>query len=750
MKHSACLFVLLIVSAVTPYCQSPIYFNGEEIAENLSFFETCYPRLEGSEQEKKALAYFEEKLSALRIPYDISDFSEMEGGHSFSRSLSVTFPGKSADTFLFVFPLNHPEQAARSGAGGVNLALALGLIKACAYARELHVTVKVLIAGGEYQHDGQAGTAMFLKTFFPESLSAVLYFGFESVPSGILFKTSTRSSVAPYWLIKDVLKTISQTDISYTILGNGNQISRLGFTDGKSLIEPYVDAGFPAIMLTNEETPEPALSNQSTINEMTGWIYSCYLFLFRLMEASLGEGASIAGGGGFPSEWDRHYLFFQIRGKPIIIPELVLIIIYMAILTVPFVYMALAKKRFLKYMGNFLKYSYVILIFFLLIFAFLYLGTEALRLVSGIRNLPDLWKYAPLLLFSLKVAFALALFFPAFRLIRRIRFPRNRNFYSMSAIFFLLASVVFTGLYNISFSYYFVWSFFWAFLFSLFANRYLKLFCFLMSPLWLFKIGRDIFSLKTLPLADYLIGSRFIGNLILAAVLLPYIIMIMRLGFAFSHPRKRVRKALAAAVYSLIGGATGMLFFFTLSYQPFGNGTAQPLSYRDYINLDAAERTVTIESPASLKGLSVSAPDFSYTLTGVSREASFVPDIIPDLLELDIRSDHFLGRVQFNLSLKARGEPSQIALNLYSPDELILYECNFPFTITPSGHTIIIHIGDHPPIPLRVEFTLPGNLNAEMAADITYTSLPYDLALSGIKTDTERRLRIKKTYPLPR
>ncbi|TFG65045.1 MAG: hypothetical protein E4H36_01225 [Spirochaetales bacterium] len=755
MKYSACIVVLYIVSAIPLFSQSPIYFSAEEIEKNTAFFSDCYPRFEGSEGEHRALAYIQEELTLARVPWEIQDFSEMEGGHSFSQSLSVTLKGKLDDTLLCIFPLNHPADETHSSSGAVNLAFALGFIKACSLARELPVTVQVLFLGAEFQLPPQGdiptgvqpgtqlGTRLFLGSFYPSAPATVLYFNFKDVPSRILFKTGTRGEVAPYWLIRRLFTSISDAEIPFTILGNQNQIFRMGLADTATLLDPYLKAGYPGVMLEGEYTAPGASGGTAgtgpSAMERSGWFYAGYQFLFRFLES---------GADGFPGEWDRHYLFFQLRDKPVIIPEKSLLLLYLVILTLPLLYIVLAKKRFVKYLINFLKYSYTLIIFAGLIFFFLFLATEVLRIMSGLRNFPDLWKYTPYLMFILKISIALSLFFPFFRFLRRIRFPRNRNFYSMTAIFFMLVCVVLTAIINISFAYYFIWAFFWAILFSIFRNRFMKLVCLLFAPVWLFKIGYDIFSLKAVGLAAYLINSRIPGNLLLSAILLPFLLMIIRLGFAFAGSGGRLRNAAPAVLYSLTGGITIALLIYTVRYMPFNESSPQPVLYRDFINMDAEERNILIESPSSMKGMAVLADDFNFTVTGPHGTASFLPQSLPVFVEFDRAQENFLGRNQYTLWIRAAGTPARFSLSLLFGQDVLIYDCGFPFTIRPEERKAVIHVGDFPPNPLRIDITLPVETPVEAVLETIYTELPYTLRIQGDRFGLTTRLKVAGTYKL--
>ncbi|MDP6180822.1 MAG: hypothetical protein QGG48_13100, partial [Desulfatiglandales bacterium] len=298
------------------------------------FFSALHPRLEGSHQEKQAVAYILKKLDELDSGYSHVDFNDLNRGHSFSSSIYVAIPGILPDELLIVAPLNSREKSLYGRDGAVNLSLALALVEAFV-DRAPPISLNVLFLGSEFGTEElyPMGTGKFLDDYFPEFNTAVIYLDFEGPPARVIIRSGDSNFVAPYWLTDQCKKNMDREGIYSLVRGNENQFYRLGTAANPAPLYPYLADEYPAISFHSSQS----LMDRS---ELPTWAASFSRFFDGFIEANI---------EGFPEEWDRHYLFFQARNFSLLINERSYILIFICILGFMVVYPLVMPKRFKSY-----------------------------------------------------------------------------------------------------------------------------------------------------------------------------------------------------------------------------------------------------------------------------------------------------------------------------------------------------------------------------------------------------------------
>ncbi len=669
---------------------------------DLRSFEAAFPRTEGSPGERQAFSYLQERIAGMGIE-TISpiDMERGEGMHSFSRSFEVAVPGSLDDTLIVAVPLNAPPGSTLGRDGSVNLALALGMLER-ALRETPTVSLRFLFLGAEHGEGPEypMGTELFLRNFFPEVPVAVLYLDFRNIPSRILSESGGRGIVSPYWLISRYAAAMDASELPFLNLGTEHQIFRLGVESTGTAIERFLQAGYPGISLSDVPDLPPS-------PEPERWASGFLTFFDEFLRNNR---------DGFGEEWDRHYLFYQIRSRYLVVSERAYLLIVILILASTLGYGIIFKGRLVRYLRTISRNAWNLPVFLGLIFGFLFLATILVRGIFLIRSFPSLWETWPLPFFALKLTTALFLFSLLFQLVRRLPFSRNGSFYSASALVFLFLDIVMLTGINISFSYYFLWAFFFAFLFSGFRSRWLKLLAFAASPAWLLKATVDIFTLPDLPVGRILLLSPIRGNLLLAFFTLPFLLMLIRLDFLVRHPIRGKRGFAIVLSTSITGLLTVLLAAAGFLHQPYGTGNPQPLEVIERIDLDTDTRILSLRSPAPLGPLSLRYDGEEYRLSGAERSWDSPAASAEAGIELSLRETPFLGRKTVTLSVDA-ANPSFIGsleILLTSPDRIVVYDATFPVSLDPAAGTARIHIGRNPPLPLAIQFTVPDSIRLQV------------------------------------
>ncbi len=729
MKKALLFAAFIALAAHIALAQTNAGANTREILASYDFFSKQYPRTEGSVGERRSIAYIEHSLSALGVGYSLQNFHELEATHSFSSSIEVNLHGKSPDTLLVIVPLDHPQGASKSDDGSINLALALGLIETL-HGESLPISLKVLFLGGEFGSGPSypIGTKQFLSNFYPDYPVAALYLDFGYIPDRTNITGGGRRIIAPYWLINRCSSAMDKAGLFYLLRGNENQIFRLGLIANPPQINPYLQAGYPALELSS-------LPGHLPRDQYARWIGTFLSYMQDFIAAS---------SAGFPTNWDRHYLFFQARFFSFILTEREYVVLVILILALLLAYPIFFRDRFLRYLRTIGRNLLSIPLLLALVFLFLLLGTLLVEGIFLIRNFPTIWMNKPLLFFSCKIAAALFLFALLYRFLKNLPFSRNGRFYSAGSILLLLIDSIVLGLLDFSLAYYFVWALIWAVLFSIVRWRWFKIAFILIATGWLVKALVDVFTLPALDVVRAILLSRVKGNIIIALIILPFLFMIIRVDLLFRHPRRHRGITVIRAIDTLLGISTAGLVVYLSLYPVYGPGRPQPISVQERMNLNTDRQQIEVTSPAPIRRIELKTPDIAQAISTRARSYTTSLKGARSLLGETTQSSAFLDRKRIDLKIDPVGKPYSVQVKLSSSKQIVIFDANFPFSYSPTGQEASIHVGVNPPFPLDVQFTLPQSANVRVTLVLTYNELPVPLEVTGTDITVQKTLVVQK------
>jgi hypothetical protein len=695
------------------------------LAADLKAISGFFPRPEGSAQEKALIAWIAARLAAMGIPFTRFDFNESDFEHSFSSCLRVDHRGASRDSLIVAVPLNSPPGAAQGRDGSVTIALALDLLSRTR-ASLPPLSLTVLFLGAEYG-DTDAypmGSTLFLKDFQPDYRAAVLYLNFREAPARVLVRGGGRGIVTPYWLMNRCVDALRLSGVDFRLQGDETQIFRMGTTDERTVIEPYLRAGYPSVGLEGEYDGVHRQGEEE-------WLASFSTCLSRFLAA---------GVDGIPEEWDRHYLLLQMGDLSLIVSEKAYVAILLGTLAATLLYSLVFRKGLKKYIRTLTRNFPAILPLVALSFLFLAAGTYTARLILALRRFPDLWTYAPGEFFALKIGIAVFLYASLYNLFRRLPFPRNGSFYSAAALFFLLLDIGIVAVFNISFTFYFLWAFIFVFLSAVVPNRYAKAILFLPAPFWGIRGLVTVFTIPALPFTRFLLLSPVWGNLLAAGVCLPFILFLLRLGLVFPGKgimRRRVRELLFAGILLAAGG---LLAARLATFSPFSPSHPQPVSAVQTLDVatsgDTVASTLDLESPAPLGALSVTDSEGAQAVDPPGTSLVMPLPVVASPVQIHQDSSRFLEERNVNLHIDMPSSPRGLSVALTSEDDFILFDSSFPsIRVNPREYRLLI--GAFPPNPLDLQLTLP----ADGAFTLTFT-IDFDSPLLGTTITTRNDTRV--------
>ncbi|HUX12022.1 MAG TPA: hypothetical protein VMW87_03290 [Spirochaetia bacterium] len=725
MKKAILSLSLLIVTASVLFSRS---FTEPDptLAVNLQHaIESFYPRLEGAAGGKATIGFIEDTLRSAGVVFSEQQFSGLEKNHSFSRIVSVTISGALPDTLIVAVPINNALDAPKGSAGEVNIAAALELARSL-WHNPPPLTVRILFLGAEvplvqFPADPVAdtgtpyplGSRLFLSSYFPDGPVAVVYLDFTHAATPVSIEPGGGNSVAPSWLIRSTIEAAQEAGFGFDLAANRLLAYRLSRAESKSPIAPYLEQGIPAVLLTTRVQAVPT--------DATLWYRQLFAFIGRF----LNDHAS-----GLPTDWDHHYLMVDAGGTYLFYGEKLTLVVLMLVAALALLYAVARRKRILRYARTIMRNFWNLPALLAIMFLFLLISTVLIQSFLDLRDFPTLWQHYPLLFFAWKISLSLFLSTLSFRLLRRLPISRNGSFYSASALFFLLVDVVIAAVINLSFANYFLYAFILSFLFSITRSRTAKLLFFAAAPLLLLKAAWDALTIAELQLVQSMLLSPFRGNLLLAFVTLPFLLMVIRLDFLVRHPVRGRTSFATLLAMTATGIATVVLAGFLIFQDPFSEADPQPVNVIQEVNRDAGTDLLSLTSPAPLGNLSFTYGGNRISLSGAGRTFRTTLPTGVELLDASRTMRAFLGREQTALAIRTSPAEStsmrlyRVSVSLESAEPLLMYDSGFPFSYTEENRKVVLQIGVDPPNPLQVDYTLPAGKSPAVTLMAIFLGLP--------------------------
>ncbi|MBN2354019.1 MAG: hypothetical protein JXD23_15710 [Spirochaetales bacterium] len=659
-----------------------------------------------------------------------TDFSKAAGGHSFSCILEASVPGRSSNTLIVVIPLNHDDQAPPDEDGSFGIACGLALL-ASFQENAPPLTVRMVFLGGEFESGGEhfLGTEQFLKTYFPEERSCLLYLNLKRVPSRITLRYGGRGTASPLWLLRAVINSLTASGVQYTVRGIDLPVYRAGLEIAKRPLGEYLRAGIPALTL---ETSGPPESGQPPGGRLRALVEGAIRFTDSFPS-------------GLPEDWDRHYVLFTLPFFP---PLLVSETAYLAVLLAfTFAILAFAAFRIpvLKKYAATLRRNFWNVPFFIAAAFLILLGSGyLLDALLAIRNFPDLWMSAPALFFLLKLGVFLSAAALLYRVGRRLPFAKKGTFYTAAALLFTVLCIVVVACLNVSFAYYFLWPLICIVIGSIVNRRALKVLFFGLSPLSVALLLAEVFSLSEPRLLSIFLFNKVFGNFLFTVIVLPYLLLLIRIRFLFPFRRGSLLSSRSFLFLILTLAGSVALAVVLLFYDPYAR-RPQPVLAEQIVDYDRRTRTLRLSSPAPLGEFQIVDTGGLHPVVRTnSRQYLISLADVKDYISATYSGTRFAARKNFDFVLRFLGSPYKVNAVISANADFKLYDSNFP--VQKAGVSrYAISIGINPPQDLGLELTLPMDRDYRLELEVLYKTAAPDIGIHGDNFSLENRLTFRKT-----
>lgn len=713
--------VIWLALAVTQFIPA-ISVDTQRASLHAEALRNTYPRPEGSRGEESAFAYIISVLDRVGADYIVRDFSGMEGAHSFSRVVDVTIPGQSEESFLVISPVNHEPGAGPDEDHSASLGAVLALVEAVSAGEPL-LTHRLVFAGAD--SGGRAlGTRLFLSDFFPDTDVAALYLAANE--PRLVLESGGGGFVAPSWLPEMTVDSARAAGATPILRAGLNQLHRIGLSTAEAPLVALLEARVPA-MYAGSQTGE---FGPAALGESAATLAAFLEALSARLEPDI------------RSDWDRHYLYFRLGRRQLVISETIYLLILVGVLFLSLLYALIARAQLGRYLRTIARNFWNLPVLFVLIFAFLSAGTLLLELFLFVRRFPALWQFNPMAYVALKIVLSLLLFSLAAQLLRRLPLAKNGSFYSASALFVLFIDIILFSVLNLSFSYYFVWGFLFSFLFSIARNRWVKMLALLLSPVFIILAAIQILAVPELAVTEVLLLSPS-GNLILSFVTLPFLLMLIRLDFLIRHPVAGKRSFALRSVTITTAVLTVALLAFIFVTPPFDAGSPQTLTVTERVDYESFTRELAVTSSAPLGDFSIDLAGETVSVSTRSREWRTSVERIPDILSLRLSTADFLDRNQARLQIDSPLPLESVSIRFSSDEPMTIYDVDYPYQLSPDRLSATIFVGPRPDLPLVINYTTTRTTAPRIEVSATSSVLPDPVKITRPMTAVDTVVQVR-------
>ena len=691
-----------------------------DVIRDMDFFTSIGSRADGTEGEKKALDYIAGRLEELNISYRRQSLNIEKQGHSFSENIIAEIPGSTAGRYIIAVPIDK---------GAFSTALILEIAEEFSMKPPMN-TVVLTFLGAEHGETrfhpyGSRIAAEFLKQ---EKNIFALYLDSETIPRFWDIRTGGNGKVAPYWFTKEVSALLSREYIPFSLRGTDIQAARLGLQGDIGSLQKWLDSDIPTILFKGSDKAE-GNEEYRQINHLIKLLVNLDFKLEYI-----------------PTTRENIYVFIRpFSGfTPRLIPELPYVSAFLIIAAIIMLIILLRFRDVRLNLKRFSSHWWAWPLLFVIVFLFFFLSTLIVEETLLLADFPDIWTYAPGTFVFFKIAVAAALSLNFILITRGLSLPRNPHFYSYAAIITsAIASLVFSAM-DITLAVYSLWTTLNMLLFTATRKIRRKGFFLLLSTIPSLMGLIVIVKEPYLNIIGSLLLSRISGSLVLTLLIFPMILAITSLSYWKLHYDRTRYSVLTPAATLTLSLSSVITLFWILNLNPFSPEQPQKLILTDSIDLIHGDRRLEIQSPGPIGSVTLHLDGTDYPLENLGRKAEVRLPFTREPLEIETDSRSFLGRRTITGIISGESDPERIIIRITSSTPFTLHEANFPFEMSASGTSAEIFIGDNPPFPLTLKFTVnnDAHLNLTVVGNWVNPEDPPTINRPDIRDEAYRTARL--------
>ena len=554
--------LLIAVAAAAP----PAAGQALTPSADLAAIAALTPRPAGSAAAAELMRYVEARLQALSVP---RAFHPLPAAGP-RGALIATVSGRSDRTVALVAPLDHPPHAPSGRDGSAAIAAALHVVGR-ASRNPLPLSLQAVFVSGD--HGAAGGSAALADSGALRDADAVVYLNLQAIPERLVLRADGRAAQTPRWLLQAAADALDRVGAPFTVRSTANQLARIGLPLPPPLADPYLASGYPAVELAGRYAGAAETGTDAWIED------------FGAVIEALTARVAVAAGG----EWERHYLFVRFGDLRLSLDEIGVVASAASAMALALALAVIPLQRLRRHRRLLLRHAWVLLLIAAAVYAALTAATEALTALLAAREFASLrqlladsalagpalaFKGAAALLLVMAAAKTTAWAAAGRRARRDVdgapdaaqRGGPEAGVLSAGAAALLPASVAAVTAIDPAASLPFICSYAGALLFCLTRLRAAKIIWLAASVAVPAAAAADLIGAGADRLLESLLTSSPAANALLAAAILPFVLMALRLTLTPAEPlaawgtRRRLWwSILTAALISAAAGAALLL-----------------------------------------------------------------------------------------------------------------------------------------------------------------------------------------------
>jgi hypothetical protein len=658
--------------------------------------------INSGQTEANILSDLKTFLEDERIKYETQEIIRDFNYHSFSQNLIVSFGNTNFPKRIIAVPILSENLYTNR---------VIPLVKNLLLHFKSYLGPELEFVFFSSEAYDQRGIQHYLRNQISSELAYVMYLSFEFISKDIDLVYGWSEGLSPAWLLQNFLDSPSarQLNLDANIAKTQSYLLKL-IQD--SQLEPFMAEDLASLgLVTRIDSLDPIEQRSLSQIEDLSALEHLEALIIEILERDLGI---LPQQGSFSSA-DTNYQTIEIGNAIFVINEQINLIFLLSILGICISWALIFRKRRLRYQRAIGKEIWHLPVFLILTALFLITGGLLIQAITAVRIFPNLWQYSPLVFLIIKISAAIFVFTFLYSLSKHLPFTRNGNFYSASAIMILFFDVlIFAGI-NITFTWYFIWALLWAFLFSLSRRAWLKIICFLFSPLWFIIALVQIFSSNQLGFIELLINSDIFSSFLIAFLLLPFLLLFIRLDLLIIHSQEG-KGHIASRYFAItIASILVLMLLYGFLYNPYSNIRPQEITITEINDLESSRAWYQFNSESPLNDFELNYKEEQFNISTRNQTYRQSKENLVKMLGVSGSSRDFLNRQQYEINLEIPENTEFFRLRLTKTEQLsdadlgIVYYSNFPYSIAQANEPIEFYFGEWPAEFLNFEVTLEAN-----------------------------------------
>jgi len=534
--------------------------------------------------------------------------------------------------------------------------------------------------------------------------------GAKAVP--LALRHGAAGTVAPFGVVSALLEAFGKRGIFFPIELPYNELYRLSLLRGTKALGLLNGAGFQAAALA----PARAIGINGTKTAPSA------------REAGLALYDSLGGLAGIPIEADRRYTLLGLGLLVLPVSEKMSVALFIAVAALSLgsllIYSLTHRLQLLERFGVFIRRSWAVLLYFLILFCAIRLSGFILDLFlkkAGASSATTPYGAA-----AVKLLVSFGMYYMFSLLSDRLPIPHHAHFFGTAASVCLAIGALIAAALDFTYVPLVLWAFTFAFISSSFHSYSLAFLSAFIAPIQIMgALASAAGSGDPGPALTFLSGKPLV-ELYAAFIILPFLLLSKR-GSILMKSRTGTEKRnyfSHQVIHRTIFILGNLLALVVFSNEVALAEKRLPVALRE--TLDGRTRTLEYAADSFRPaGMRVSDAFGNRELPAQDTLPQELDNSFP--LEISSSEQFYLDRRLVRLTITTFGRPARIDLSMDAEKALALYSSPVPYRLSVDGRSAFLALGEQPPNPLELDLVLPADNKFTIKGTAYFTTSPAPL-----------------------